>query len=257
LEETVLARTVLRSLAHSFVQCWQQALQAGPTADAKAWRTRLEEALQHWNDTCRCAGELHDELGRRQEACDLSLRWIASGQISAFALTEPSAGSDTARVATRARLRSVAVERDLDGVLRFVPAGGKEGRYLLDARRLEFRPEGAYYRWSDTAEPARIHFDEYDYETDDPGRTRYYHHGERRIAFSDIAQLRERDGKIWYDYWELTGAKMWITNARLAGVFCLYAKTAEGVTGFMVDRHAEGLLVGKDRVRDRANGGVD
>src|SRR5260370_32411814 len=39
---------------------------------------------------------------------------------------------------------------------------------------------------------------------------------------------------------------MWITNGRMAGVFCLYAKTAEGITGFMVDRHAEGLLVGKD-----------
>jgi len=32
----------------------------------------------------------------------------------------------------------------------------------------------------------------------------------------------------------------------MAGVMCLYAKTDEGVTGFMVDRHAEGLIVGKD-----------
>src|SRR5207253_6494978 len=36
------------------------------------------------------------------------------------------------------------------------------------------------------------------------------------------------------------------TNGRMAGVFCLYAKTEEGVTGFLVDRHAEGLIVGKD-----------
>src|SRR5260370_8247681 len=42
---------------------------------------------------------------------------------------------------------------------------------------------------------------------------------------------------------------MWITNGRMAGVFCLYAKTAEGITGFMVDRHAEGLLVGKDEAK--------
>ena len=75
---------------------------------------------------------------------------------------------------------------------------------------------------------------------------RYYDHGGRRVHFTDIAQLRERDGRLWYDYWELTGAKMWITNGRMAGVMCLYAKTDEGVTGFIVDRHAEGLVVGKD-----------
>src|SRR4029077_8195702 len=90
---------------------------------------------------------------------------------------------------------------------------------------------------------------DYDYETDDPGRMRFYDHGGRRGSFTHIAQLRERDGQLWYDYWELTGAKMWITNARMAGVFCLYAKTQEGVTGFIVDRHAEGLVVGKDEAK--------
>src|SRR5262249_52381541 len=129
------------------------------------------------------------------------------------------------------------------------PAGAHEPRHLLDARRIEFRPDGVYYRWSDTAEPSPIRFDEYDYETDDPGRTRYYQHGNRRIPFTDIAQLRERDGKQWYDYWELNGAKLWITNARMAGVMCLYAKTEQGVTGFLVDRHAEGLIVGKDEAK--------
>src|SRR5439155_144439 len=82
--------------------------------------------------------------------------------------------------------------------------------------RLEFRPNGAYYHWSDNEKPSRIRSDEYDYETDDPRRLRYYEHGSRRVYFADIAQLRERDGKLWYDYWELTGAKMWITNARMA-----------------------------------------
>src|SRR5262249_48642576 len=105
------------------------------------------------------------------------------------------------------------------------------------------------YRWSDTEEPAAIRFDEYDYETDDPARRRYFEQQGRRVYFTDIAQLRERDGKRWYDYWELTGAKMWITNGRMAGVFCLYAKTAEGITGFLVDRHAEGLVVGKDEAK--------
>jgi alkylation response protein AidB-like acyl-CoA dehydrogenase/flavin-dependent dehydrogenase/ferredoxin-like protein FixX len=249
LEETVFAQTVLRSLAHRFVQTWQQAVRTGWMSDPGAVRARLKEAIEHWKEACRRPGELHAELGRRLEACDLYLRWIAGGQISAFALTEPSAGSDTARVATRARLRSVAVAREADGRFRFVPAAGDEPRYLLDARRLEFRADGAYYRWSDTEEPAPIRFDEYDSEMNDPTGSRYYQHGTQRFAFSDLAQLRERDGKLWYDYWELTGAKMWITNARIAGVFCLYAKTEEGVTGFLVDRHAEGLVVGKDETK--------
>ena len=30
---------------------------------------------------------------------------------------------------------------------------------------------------------------------------------------------------------------------------CLYAKTEEGITGFIVDRHAEGLIVGKDEAK--------
>ncbi len=257
LNETVLTLTALRVLFHRFAAAWQEAGRAGLAYDLPGMRARLEEALAAWQEGCGRAAELLDELGRRRQACDLFLRWVASGQISAFALTEPSAGSDTARVATRARLRSVPVEREPDGVLRFVPADGKEPRHLLDAARLEFRtvevdgqPESrAFYRWSDAAEPAPIHFDEYDYETDDPRRMRYYVYGGRRVHFTDVAQLRERDGKPWYDYWELNGAKMWITNGRVCGIMCLYARAEEGVTGFIVDRHAEGLVVGKDEAK--------
>ncbi|MCC6418764.1 MAG: acyl-CoA dehydrogenase family protein [Gemmataceae bacterium] len=257
LNEAVLSRPVLRVLGFRFVQAWQEAGKAGLAFDLSTMRTRLADARAAWQEACARAPQVQDEIGRRVRAADLFLRWVAAGQISAFALTEPSAGSDTARVATRARLRSVPVERESDGVLRFVPEGGKEPRYLLDADRLEFRttkvdgrdePQ-AFYRWSDGAEPAPIRFDEYDYETDDPRRMRYYLHGERKVAFTDIAQLRERDGRLWYDYWELTGAKMWITNGRVCGIMALYAKTEEGVTGFIVDRHAEGLVVGKDEAK--------
>jgi electron transfer flavoprotein-quinone oxidoreductase len=257
LQESIFSRPALRVLAHAFVQAWQQAGRAGLDYDLDKMRVRLQEALDAWQEAGGRAAEFAEEIGRRREACDLFLRWVASGQISAFALTEPSAGSDTARVATRARLRSVPVEVEPDGVLRFIPPSGKEPRYLLDAARLEFRPievEGktelqACYRWSNDAEPAPIHFDEYDYETDDPEKMRYYDHGSRRIHFSDIAQVRQREGQLWYDYWELTGAKMWITNGRMCGIMCLYAKTDEGVTGFIVDRHAEGLIVGKDEAK--------
>jgi alkylation response protein AidB-like acyl-CoA dehydrogenase/flavin-dependent dehydrogenase/ferredoxin-like protein FixX len=203
------------------------------------------------------SGERADELARREEAADLFCRWVASGQISAFALTEPSAGSDTARVATRARLRQVSVEAGECGTFRFVPAAGKTPRTLIDARRLVFLP-GAHglvphYRYADGAEPAPLRFDAYDYETDGC-KLRTFDCAGRRIAFDDIGQLRERDGKLWYDYFELNGAKMWITNGRCMGIMALYAKTDEGVTGFIVDRHAEGLIVGKDEAKMGQNG---
>jgi electron transfer flavoprotein-quinone oxidoreductase len=249
LRETVLARAALRTLAHRFVHTWQQVGRAGQDCDPSSMQAHVRAALEQWREACDRAEEYRDELTRRCEACELFLRWIAAGWISGFALTEPSAGSDTARVATRARLRSVPVQIESDGVLRFVPAGTDHSRYLVDARRLEFRKEGVYYRWSETAAPALLHYENYDYETDDPNHTAYYDHGGRRVPFSDVTQLRHRDGQTWYDYWELTGAKMWITNGRMAGAFCLYAKTDEGVTGFLVDRHAEGLIVGKDEAK--------
>ncbi len=174
------------------------------------------------------------------------LQWIGSGQMTAFALTEPGAGSDTARVATRAVLRSVVLHAETDGSYRFTPVAGGGERRMIDARRLEFREGVAHYRWSDAHEPARIMFDEYDYEAADSDRPRYYMAGPVKVPFHDIAQVRSRDGRLVYDYWELNGAKMWLTNARLCGVMVLYARTEHGVTGFYVDRHAEGLLVGKN-----------
>ncbi|MCI0463152.1 MAG: acyl-CoA dehydrogenase family protein, partial [Gemmataceae bacterium] len=257
LDRTVFSKAILRVHLHRFVQVWQEAGRALLDYRPAEALTLLDEARRLWEELSANTRQLQRELDRRRRASNLFLRWVAAGQISAFALTEPSAGSDTARVATRARLRSVPVEREPDGVLRFVPEGGKETRYLLDADRLEFRSvplddgenQRAFYRWSDSAEPAAIHFDEYDYETDDPRRMRYYLHGQRKVHFTDIAQLRERDGRPWYDYWELNGAKMWITNGRVCGIMALYAKTEEGVTGFIVDRHAEGLVVGKDEAK--------
>jgi len=274
LDEAVLGRGALRVLAHRFSEAWGEAGQAGKDFDLPAFKRHLEDALVRWKEACARAEEFHGELARRRQACDLFLQWVSSGQISAFALTEPSAGSDTARVATRAVLRSVPVDAGPDGTYRFTPfasrsAGGspapqavqagrlhydQEPRTLLDATRLEFRAEEAagaktyqaYYRYSDSAPAAPIRFDEYDYETDDPHKHRYFEADGRKVHFTDIAQLRQRDGRSWYDYWELTGAKMWITNGRMSGIMALYAKTEEGITGFIVDRHAEDLVVGKD-----------
>src|SRR5262249_52522811 len=102
LDEAVFPKAALRTLLLRFVEKWQEAGRAAQPFDVAALQARVKEALVHWNEECSRAGEMQRELSRRREACDLFLRWIASGQISAFALTEPSAGSDTARVATRA-----------------------------------------------------------------------------------------------------------------------------------------------------------
>jgi alkylation response protein AidB-like acyl-CoA dehydrogenase/flavin-dependent dehydrogenase/electron transfer flavoprotein alpha/beta subunit/ferredoxin-like protein FixX len=249
LQSVIFSRAALRALAHPVVQSWQKVMQSAELFDVGGLRTGLSEALAAWQEIPQRALEYHDEVRRRCQACDLFLRWVASGQISAFALTEPSAGSDTARVATRAILRSVAVEPAGEGVYRFTPFGGKEPGYLLNAAQLEFVSGTPAYRWSDAEEAAPVHFDEYDYETDDPRGLRYFERGGERVRFTDIAQLRERGGKLWYDYWELTGAKMWITNGRMCGIMCLYAKMDVGVTGFIVDRHALGLVVGKDEAK--------
>ncbi len=252
----VFARPAVKLLAGRFAEAWVRAGDALARQDGAGLRTHLASALDAWKDSCVRAPELLAELGRRREACEQYLRWMVSGQIAAFALTEPSAGSDTARLVTRAKPRSVPVDIEPDGAYRFVLPGDKRPRYLVDARKLEFQPDGVYYRWSEQAPSSRIHFDEYDYETDFRRCMRYYQHGDRRVYFTDIAQLRERDGRLWYDYWELYGSKMWITNGRICGVMCLYAKTDEGVTGFMVDRHAEGLIVGKDEAKMGQNGSV-
>jgi alkylation response protein AidB-like acyl-CoA dehydrogenase/electron transfer flavoprotein alpha/beta subunit len=249
LAKSIFPRTVLRNFFHGFGEKWSQAAKARQEDDQLAMQAHLRAALEAWKDACNRSKEYQEELTRRRQACDQFLQWVSSGQISAFALTEPSAGSDTARLATRARIRSVPVEEQADGSFPFLPVGGKEHRVLLDAQRVEFPGRVPHYRWSAAANPAPLRFDEYDYETDAPKPQRYYEANGKKVYFTDIAQLRSRNGQLWYDYWELTGAKMWITNGRMAGVMCLYAKTEEGVTGFMVDRHAEGLIVGKDEAK--------
>jgi short/branched chain acyl-CoA dehydrogenase len=51
-------------------------------------------------------------------------------------------------------------------------------------------------------------------------------------------------------YFELNGTKLWISNAREAGVFLVFAnadmsKGYKGITAFMVDAATEGIIVGK------------
>ncbi|KPN97583.1 acyl-CoA dehydrogenase family protein [Lysinibacillus sp. ZYM-1] len=55
------------------------------------------------------------------------------------------------------------------------------------------------------------------------------------------ARLQE-DGTAWI----VNGEKQWITNAQLADVFVVFAKTNEGMTAFIVERSFKGVSVGQE-----------
>lgn len=57
---------------------------------------------------------------------------------------------------------------------------------------------------------------------------------------SDPAGMRTTAKKV-KGGWSLSGAKMWITNAPIADIAIVWAKTDEGIRGFIVDTKAEGL----------------
>jgi glutaryl-CoA dehydrogenase len=65
-------------------------------------------------------------------------------------------------------------------------------------------------------------------------------------AGSDPSSMRTtatRDGNGEHADWILTGGKMWITNAPIADVAVIWAKTSEGVRGFVVPTTAPGFSV--------------
>jgi electron transfer flavoprotein-quinone oxidoreductase len=227
LGETVRAglgrKPMLRAVAAGFLRHFMDAGRAGLRMDLAGFRSELAAAGDALQQIVPRAETLIAELDRRAQAHRLFLKFISAGQISAFALTEPSAGSDSGGIQTRATLKKVEVLTDSDGARYFLLDG--ERRNILDAA---------------TVDVTKIEYSGYDYAKS-TGIRKY----EGR-EFHDIAQIRREGDREFYEYYELNGAKMWITNAHVAGVFCLYARTPEGPTGFMVDRHAEGLVVGKD-----------
>jgi len=57
---------------------------------------------------------------------------------------------------------------------------------------------------------------------------------------SDPANMKTHAKRRGGD-WVLNGAKMWITNSPIAHVFIIWARTEEGIRGFLVERGAKGL----------------
>lgn len=59
-------------------------------------------------------------------------------------------------------------------------------------------------------------------------------------AGSDPSSMRTVAKKV-EGGWRLTGSKMWITNAPIADIAIVWAKTAEGVRGFIVEKEFKGF----------------
>jgi glutaryl-CoA dehydrogenase len=57
---------------------------------------------------------------------------------------------------------------------------------------------------------------------------------------SDPANMKTHAKRRGGD-WVLNGAKMWITNSPIADVFVIWARTEEGIRGFLVDKGTKGL----------------
>lgn len=233
--------SALKYLARNYLLRMQQAVAIARSRDLERLGRELE-VLRHDLEPLR--RELEDELAglaARRVAHERFLRFLGCGQISAFALTEPAAGSDTGGIQTRAVRREVAAEPLGNGFYRFIPHGRSEARVLCEGARFDFENRRPHYRLDDGTFGM----------LDDSAWDLRSQQGERRIradsqthVFHDIGAVIERNGKPVYRYWELTGNKMWITNGSVADRYSLYSQSDYGETGFMLERRSEGLRIG-------------
>ncbi|MDA8363115.1 MAG: FAD-binding protein [Gammaproteobacteria bacterium] len=231
--------STLKYLIRDFLKLVQQTVNAAKARDLEAFADGLRRCRDELPAVRARIEEEQGDIEARERAHDRFLQFLACGQISAFALTEPAAGSDTGGIQTRAVLREAAAQPDEHGLYRFAVAG--KPRLLLNAQRLVFESRRALFRMPD----GRLA------SLDDGGWDLGRNGGRRRICvggqsypYDDIGTVVIKDGNAYYRYWELSGSKMWITNGSIADRYCLYAQTAFGETGFMVERRSEGLRIG-------------
>src|SRR4029079_9922678 len=137
-KKTLQSEKVLRLAFQDFLDAFLEAGRAGLRKDLAGFRKPLGEARERLAGFEKRLEAERDALPHREAMHRFYLRSIASGRISAFALTEPSAGSDTARIRTRAVRAEVQATPDPRGFWTFVPAGGTERRNLFTVDRLEF-----------------------------------------------------------------------------------------------------------------------
>ncbi|MHB1528258.1 MAG: FAD-binding protein [Acidiferrobacteraceae bacterium] len=227
--------TPLRYLARDYLEALFDAAEQGRLRHLpglEAGIARAQDAL------ATLARALHDEADRiepRRAAHERFLAALGTGEISAFALTEPSAGSDTGAVQTHALRREARLVAERPGFYRF-DVEGRGSRILIDSARVQVRDRSlGYVLPDDTWVPIL---------QEPRGGRRFVALGATEATFHDIGRVVPGEGGPWYRYWELSGGKMWITNGALADRCCVYARTASGETGFMVDGRSEGFSSG-------------
>ena len=233
--------STLKYIARSYLLLVQQTVETAKGRDMQALAVKLRACARGLDDVHRVLVTELDDLGAREKAHERFLGFLGCGQISAFALTEPAAGSDTGGIQTRAVLREVEAVYDGAGFYTFIPFGDSEARVLLDAQRLMFMDRTVSYRLAD----GRVGV------LDDSTWNMATNQGRRAIrtmdrvyAFDDIGTVVHTGAKSVYRYWELSGNKMWITNGSVADRYSIYAQGVDGDIGFMLERRSEGLRIG-------------
>jgi hypothetical protein len=118
---------------------------AGKRGDFGGFITNLKQANELFEKVMPDVHAALDELPRRERCHQLFLRYLGHGGVSAFALTEPTAGSDSGGVKTTATLHTAHVRTLPDGRYSFVLTEGDAAsvRYLIDADGSRSRTRGS------------------------------------------------------------------------------------------------------------------
>jgi alkylation response protein AidB-like acyl-CoA dehydrogenase len=74
-------------------------------------------------------------------------------------------------------------------------------------------------------------------------------------AGSDSFSLKT-EAKLAGNKWIINGSKLWITNAAIADVLSVFARTEKGITGFVVDANTPGVVIGPNEKKLGIKGSV-
>ncbi len=241
-DERLRHTKVLKYLAGDLLMAFYGGAQAGRRRDLAGFAAGLKQAQALLPPLAGRIDAALAEIDLQRAAHLRYLQGLACGRVACFALTEPTAGSDSGGVTTHATMVEYEVHEEEDGRLWFEVDGQR--RNLADAARLRFEDHTVLYEYR----PGRVAPLELTHPADSgPATPRRYDHDGTPVELFDCAAVRRRDdGTPFVRFFEVTGAKMWITNGRVAHQMALYCKTEAGVSGLMVDRFAEGLVVGSD-----------